>query len=558
MQSLNLKGATEVKKLLLINPPVSIYVNKTAFIPLPLLVLGTCLKEIRQDGFNFSHEVIDLDLMFKQGLFSDDDSFYQQSFDLILAKDPDILLFTTHGHNHIVVLNLSERIKKERPSCLIVVGGIGPTLQSKEAVKQCANIDVIVKGECEPVLKHLIPAALGDRDFSHVPSIVYWKDGNVVENPRIFLGMDEPIPFPDYSLIRIEDYIMHNKKNPYIHPGFVPIESGRGCPYGCSFCAPAKMWRSKVRYRPIPEIIKEMKYLAEKGGNFSFFTQDNLEESFLTSFSEALIEEKVGIPWGCYSRLDRLSDKMAVLLSEASCKMIFTGFETPIPNAQKSIRKVINSSAAFVKLQDFNAKGISIIGSFIVGFPDETEEDIDNTMRFAMECATGMRMEQLDQFIAKTDQDKLPAKGANICPIHLLYHMPGTDSFEQEKDNLKISEYAFHPDCYGSHLFNYDAFKNDLSLLGCNPYLNHFTEDKARFYCSVLRLFNFLNSRPYYFALLLKLTAQAPLALMKDMVSCLGEHFVLSAKIEEFEAKSKNYVNKHLRFVPEWTVKKGH
>jgi radical SAM superfamily enzyme YgiQ (UPF0313 family) len=546
-----------MNKILLINPPISIYVNKTAFVPLPLLVLGTCLNKIRNEDLDFSYKVVDLDLMLKQGIFSDDKYFYRQSCDLILAKKPDILLFTVHGLNHIVVLNLSEMIKRELPSCLIVVGGVGPTLQAHEALKRCMNIDVIVKGEGETVLKYLIPAALSHRDFSDVPSVVYRKDGNVLENSRRFLEKDEPIPFPDYSLVRVEDYITHNKKNPYIHPGFVLIESGRGCPHRCSFCAPAKMWEGTVRYRPVSEIIEEMKYLAGKGGNFSFFTQDNLEENFLKNFSETLIKERVDISWGCYSRLDRLSDDMSGLLSKAGCKLIFTGFETPNLNAQKSIRKVVNSIAAFKKLQVFNSAGIFLIGSFIVGFTNETEEDIDNTMRFAIECATGQKMEQLDQFIAKTDQETLPVKGANICAIHPLYHMPGTDSFEQERDNLHITKYSLHPDCYGSYLFSYDEFKNDLSFLGGNPYLNHLTEDKARFYFSILRLFNFLNSRPFYFALLLKIKALAPLALMKDMVACLGEEFVLTAKIKEFETMSIEYVKNHLNNVPEWTVKKG-
>ena len=546
-----------MKKVLLINPPISIYVNKTAFVPLPLLVLGTCLKKILEDGLNFSYEVVDLDFMLKQGFFSDDQSFYQQSSDLILEKKPDILLFTVHGLNHIVVLNLSQRIKNELPSCLIVAGGVGPTLQANEALKRCANIDVVVKGEGETVLKHLIPAALSHGDFSDVPSVVYRKDGKVLENSRRFLDRDEPIPYPDYSLVRVEDYISHNKKNPYIHPGFVLIESGRGCPHSCSFCAPSKMWEGTVRYRPVLEIIEEMTYLAGKGGNFSFFTQDNLEESFLKDLSETLIKERVDISWGCYSRLDRLSDDMAGLLSKAGCKLIFTGFETPNRNAQKSIRKVVNSLAAFKKLQVFNSAGISLIGSFISGFPNETEEDIDNTMCFAIECATGMEMGQLDQFITKTDQVALPVKGANICAIHPLYHMPGTDSFEQERNNIHISKYSLHPDCYGSYLFSYDEFKNDLSFLGSNPYLNHLSDDKARFYCSILRLFNFLNSRPYYFTLLLKTKSLAPLALMKDMVACLGEEFVLTAKIKEFETSSIDYVKNHLKNVPEWTVKKG-
>ena len=206
--------------------------------------------------------------------------FTSKSGDLILEKKPDILLFTVHGLNHIVVLKLSERIKNERPSCRHRCWRCWSDSSANEALKRCENIDVIVKGEGEPVLKHLIPAVLSHRNFSDVPSIVYRKDGQVLENPRCYLDKDEPIPSPDYSLVRIEDYITHNKKNPYIHPGFVLIESGRGCPYRCSFCAPAKMWESTVRYRPVSEIIEEMKFLAGKGGNFSFFTQDNLEESF--------------------------------------------------------------------------------------------------------------------------------------------------------------------------------------------------------------------------------------------------------------------------------------
>ena len=541
----------------MINPPVSIYVNKTAFIPLPLLVLGTCLKEIQEDGLDFSHEVLDLDLMLKEGHFSDNESFYQESGDLILEKKPDILMFTVHGLNHIVVLKLSERIKKERPACVIVVGGVGPTLQANRALKRCENIDIIVKGEGETVLKHLIPAVLNHGDFSNVPSIVYRNNGQILENPRRCLGKDEPIPSPDYSLVRIEDYITHNKTNPYVHPGFSLIESGRGCPNRCSFCAPAKMWESNVRYRPIPEIIKEMRFLAEKGGNFSFFTQDNLEEKFLRPFSEALIEDDVNIPWGCYSRLDRISDDMAALLSKAGCRLIFTGFETPNRNAQKTIRKIMDAKATFEKLQHFNTNGIQFIVSFIAGFNNETDEDLDHTMRFTIECATGLTFEKLNEFIAQTDQDKLPPKGANICLIHTLAYMPGTDTFEEERENLHLAKYSLHPDCYGSYLFSYNEFKDDWSFLGGNPYLNHFPEKKLRYYCSILRLFNLLNSRPYYFSLLLSTLEETPLVLMKKMVAHLGEEFVLTAEIKEFEARCRDFAKLHLDFAPEWTVKKG-
>jgi radical SAM superfamily enzyme YgiQ (UPF0313 family) len=545
------------KKIVLINPPVSIYVNKTAFAPLPLLVLGTCLKKIQEEGLDFSYEVVDLDFLLKQGKFSDDHRFYKQAGDLLLEKKPDIFMFTVHGLNHIIVLKLSEIIKNNRPSTIIIAGGVGPTLKAREALERCPSIDIIVKGEGEPILKYLIPAIFNQERLSDIPSIVYREGGQVLENKRRFLSQEEPIPFPDYSLICIEDYLQHNKTNPYVHPGFVLIESGRGCPFACSFCAPAKMWGSTVRYRPISHIIEEMKFLAGKGGNFSFFTQDNLEEKFLIALAKALIDEQVNIKWGCYSRLDRLSEGAAGLLSQAGCRLIFTGPETPNQSAQKSIKKVINPSSAFDMMQRFNAQGIQLIASFIAGFEDESEDELDRTMGYALEWAAGKQSEMIYQLIDQTDQQKLPPKGPNICLIHPLSYMPGTEAFEKEKDHLHIDKYSLHPDCYGSQLFSYDEFKQDWSFLGGNPYVNHLPEEKVRFYCSILRLFNLLNSRPYYLALLLRIMDRGPLGAMKKMVADLGEEFVLTAKIEAFETETRKYLGKHLKFNPEWTVKKG-
>ncbi len=541
----------------MINPPISIYVNKTAFVPLPLLILGSCLKKINNDRLNFSYEIIDLDFMLKQGFFSDDESFYVESSKLIINKKPDIILFTVHGINHVVVLQLSEIIKKKLPSCTIIVGGVGPTLKAGEAIKRCRQIDVIVKGEGETVLKYLIPAILDNKCLEDVPSIAYHQNNHSFENSRFYQEKDKPIPFPDYSLVNINEYMDHNKKNPYIHPGFVLVETGRGCPYACSFCAPAKMWEGKVRYRSMPDIFEEMKFLAKNGGDFSFFTQDNLEGSFLKILSEFLIEKNNNIKWGCYTRLDRLSSDLAPLMSKAGCRLIFAGLETPNRNNQKAIRKVIDTSAFFTKLQHFNDYQIKFIGSFIVGFPKETDEEIEKTMLFAIECSTSMDFDELNLFISLNDQDKLPQKSQNICLIHPLAYMPGTESFEREIKSLYISRYSLHPDCYGSYMFSHDKYKNDWSFLGCNPYLNYLPEEKVRYYCSILRLFNFLNSRPYYFALLLRITKETPLRLIKTIVADLKEEFVLTSKIKDFETEARNYVSRYLDYTPEWTVKKG-
>lgn len=545
-----------MKNILLINPPVSIYKNKTAFVPLALLVMGTCLKQLRQQGAPIAWSVLDLDLLIKKGQLPDEESFFALAGQLILEREPDMLMFTVHGPNHILVLKLAEQIKRKR-SCLIVVGGVGPSLKSREALERSPQIDIIVKGEAEPVLPGLVTALTGNGDLGGVPSLVYRQNGVVCENPRQHLPLEHPIPAPDYSLIRLAEYIEHNRTHPYVDPGFVLIESGRGCSYGCSFCAPSKMWQRRVRYRPIPEIIEEMHWLADQGGTFSFFTQDNLDRRFLQELSTQLLSRQRRIAWGCYSRLDKLPPESAQLLAQAGCKIIFTGLETTSPSAQKQIRKQIDADATYEKLLEFNRHGIRFIGSFIAGFDGETPEELEHTMRFAIECAAGQSLDELARVVQATALENLPQSPANICVIHPYLHMVGTDSFEEVIDQLYISRYSVHPDCYGSYLFRYENFKEDWSFLGTNPYLSHLPEERAGYYCSTLRLFNFLNSRPHYFALLMQNQALGPLALLHRMADSLGPELVLEATLERFEQGCRDYVKDHLGFVPTWTVKKG-
>ena len=186
-----------MKKVLLINPPVFYLCEQDRLYSLAFAGLGKLLERNSRGGFRlFLRSCRSTTSCSNRVFFLDHSDFYQQSGDLILEKKPDLLLFTVHGLNHIVVLKLSERVKNERPSCVIVVGGVGPTLSAHEALGRCEHIDIIVKGEGEPVLKHLIPAVFGHGNFSEVPSIVYREDGRVIENTRCYLDKRRIDPFP--------------------------------------------------------------------------------------------------------------------------------------------------------------------------------------------------------------------------------------------------------------------------------------------------------------------------------------------------------------------------
>ncbi len=448
----------QMHKVLLVNSPISINNPKTAFIPLPLLILGNCLRKIRTEGLELDYELIDLDLMLKQGYFEDCMKFYAQSAEIIAKKLPDICLFTVHGFNLAIIIQIVKSVKAKRPDCIIVLGGVGATLQASDIMKHFFQIDVIVKGDGEIAIPNLIRSVFSDRDFTKVSSIVFRNEDGIVENARLYITSGDDFLSPDYTLVKIEEYVEHNKKHPYIVPGFVLIESGRGCSYCCSFCSPAKMWERKVRYRPIPEIISEMQFLASKGLNFSFFTQDNLDEEFLRKLCKSLIEDEVGIQWGCYARLDRLQRDIAPLLAEAGCRLIFVGLETSNRSMQKSIKKVMNSDQTFEKLKYFNSQGIKLICSFIAGFTHETEDELDETLRFAIECGASEDIFQQQRRIKQVSPKELSPKATNFCMVHPLTHMPGTDHYEQIKQQLRLIDFTLHHDSYGSKILGLDNF----------------------------------------------------------------------------------------------------
>jgi radical SAM superfamily enzyme YgiQ (UPF0313 family) len=570
----NLDGnGTRRQKILLVAAPTSAHNPKTAFVPLVHLVLGTCLKKLQcQTVLDFDYDLIDLDLALKRGELEDGPRFYDQAMTLLEPHQADIYFFTTHGANTVVVLQLAQRLKQASHDCVIVLGGVAATLQAQELVENFPQIDAIVKGAAEPAMLALVTQALGEKDFSRVPGAVSRQGGQVVEaRPSSCANhILNAMEVPDYSLVDLQAYIDHNKKHPYIDPGFTLVEPGRGCPYNCSFCAPKQMWQREVQYRPIPEIIAEMKFLAERGLNFTFFTKDNIEEEFVLEFSEALIRENSNISWGCYARLDRLSVKAAEIMGKSGCRLIFAGFETSNIVAQKSMRKVVNRSDNMDRVTLFNQHGIKILGSFIAGFDGETAESLNRTFIDALEVAAGKPLAEIQKAVRSMPIQKCLETVANFGFVHPLAYMPGTDTYKEARNRLRFTEHPNHHDSFGSYLFGLNDFVREHWRTVINPFVTHLPEEKVRYYHSTLRVFNFLNARPYLLAAIisprqldarntirllfsdprrffsvLQLRAQrTPLALARYLVLQLGEDVVLHTGHEQFEQLFRDYFSR--------------
>ncbi len=523
-----------LENIFLVNVPVSVKDPRSSFPPLPLLVLSACLKDLCEKKNNFSYELVDFDLLLKQGKLSDSPDFYSKATSMLKEKRPKACLFTVHGVNLPIVLQFCKELKSILPDCITVLGGVAPTLQAFDIINVFPFVDVVIKGEGEPSIPQLINSILSDKDFSSVPSAVFRIDSEVIENERVYTKPDEKFTSPDYSIINLEDYLSNNRKHPYIFPGFALVESGRGCIWNCSFCAPNKMWDKNIRYRPIKEIIKEMCFLKEKGFDFSFLTQDNLEEKFIIKFCNEINNSGYELLWGCYSRLDQLSIDTGKLMARSGCKLIFVGLESPNSESQSYIRKKIVYTDLLDKIKIFNSHGISFICSFISGFPNETEVQFNNTMRFALECSSSKHFDKLLELVKDGNYNELPENRMNYCAIHPLANMPGTDSTKNAESDLRITEFPVHHDAFDTYLFGFNDFIKQYWQIAGLSFVTHLSKEKTKFYISNLRVYDFLNYNPFKFAYILNKHKMEPLDLTKEIIKDIGADTLLSSAPEKF------------------------
>ena len=204
------------------------------------------------------------------------------------------------------------------------------------------------------------------------------KDGK-----EMFISNERP-------LIDVGKYPMPSR-NLFVFPeryqpeNMAMLLTGRGCPFRCNFCASPNMSGSKVRQRPTEKVVDEIEHILihyniEK---FMFW-----EDTFITSkkrllqFCKALSKRKIEITWRCHTRLDTLSEEIIDVLKDNGCQQINVGIETGSEKILKYINKKISLQKIVEKVELLKKKKMIWSGNFMIGYPEETKEDIEETIEF--------------------------------------------------------------------------------------------------------------------------------------------------------------------------------
>lgn len=305
--------------------------------------------------------------------------------------NPRIVGITCYTPEFNDVVELAEKIKKEKKEIKIIVGGVHPTLRPEDFFFEDSPFDFAVIGEGEITLYELTHAILnGNQNYDPIKGIAYYDGKKYVQNEsRPMIPDLDKIPYPAYKRVDMNYY---TAPNPYAVRGLFLssfyILVGRGCPSQCTFCVSAEMRKilapgKSIRCRSAKNVVDEIEFLKNEYKIDSFyFIDDNFTsiKKLVDEICEELINRKLNLLWGCSARINTLSEELLKKMKKSGCVQVDLGIESGSDAVLKRLKKGITVEQIRKVLFTCNKIGMRTFANILVNVPDETEEEINETL----------------------------------------------------------------------------------------------------------------------------------------------------------------------------------
>jgi len=244
----------------------------------------------------------------------------------------------------------------------VVMGGMHVSSMPEEARRHC---DSVVVGEAE----QLWPGVLADFERGRLKPVYRHENG---------LPSLDGLPLPNWELYRRKNYLP-------VHF----VETTRGCPLDCEFCAVTTSFGGRYRNRPCNDVIAELGSLRPFDGlltlkNCVFFVDDNIisNRTYARDLLARIAEFK--LKWFSHASMNIAHDPEILKLCERSgCVGLFIGFESLSPETLRAVGKRTNRPQEYLDtIRRLHDHGIGIDASFVFGFDTDDEGVFDRTVEF--------------------------------------------------------------------------------------------------------------------------------------------------------------------------------
>ena len=301
-------------------------------------------------------------------------------------KEYDVVGISVYTPTADYSFKTAKLVREALPACKIVMGNIHVTVLPELSMRQCPELDFIVRNEGEYVMDAFLSELAGGRkDWSRINGLV-WRDGDrvVINPPGRFIEELDKLPVGFYGDLDLKRYIPHMTQ--YVVLPSYSIMTQRGCPFGCTYCGAAKILGKKARFYSPKRIVEELKILKfEKKARGVYFQDSTFtaNRAFTIELMQLMIEANLGLRWSCNTRADCVDPELLSLMYKAGGRQIAIGVESGNQDSLNAIKKNTTLEKQERGVEWVREAGFRCINSFIICLPNETEDMVRNTINFA-------------------------------------------------------------------------------------------------------------------------------------------------------------------------------
>jgi len=301
--------------------------------------------------------------------------------------EPDVVGFSSLSCEDADLAEAAGRCKAWNPGCLTVVGGPHASMFG-DLLALNRDIDVVVRGEGERTFVELLAAWADGGEFDRIPGLIFLKDAEVVETPPRPLESDlDSLPPPAWDLLDIPAYTRCTNMNGFLAATpYMSVMTSRGCPFQCAYCH--RLFGTRFRQRSVENVLAELETLYHRFGIREIHLVDdcfNLKPERAKGIADQIVSRglrfKIAFPNGV--RGDRVDEELIEKLKAAGVYMMTYAVETASDRLQKLVNKKLDLDKVAAAIEATYRLGVIPAGFFMLGFPTETREEMEQTIRFA-------------------------------------------------------------------------------------------------------------------------------------------------------------------------------
>lgn len=403
----------------LINPNLlvqrnDVFTTGIVYMPIGLAYFASAL---RKSGFCCN--VIDTFGEKPNQLCCDENFFYRgltppEIMKKICSTTKVIVLYAIHLTHHRSLIDIIKNIRLRFPCIPIVImeNTQAVTAYSLRKVQEMfygIGADYIITGEAEERGVELIKMLIGGASISDIfkiDGIGFRKDGVVhYTAPKRKITRLDDLSFPAWDLFPLQNYWkLKYAHGPFETKKYLPILTSRGCPYSCKFCVIPDTNDEKWRPRSAKNVVDEIEQNLNRYGVKEFHIEDvnpTVSRNRIHEFCKEIMNRRIDVIWkiSAGTKVETLHDESTIeIMAKAGCRYISISPETGSSRLLKLMNKPFNLDIAIRLVKKMNTVGIRSQACFVLGYPDENDEDRHLTRKLVYEL-TKVGVDEIALFI---------------------------------------------------------------------------------------------------------------------------------------------------------------